>query len=219
MHAQQTKEEHTLKTYKCTHRAASKKPRVSALLIERGHSRGAWTGGKGVGEREREQECGSASRVVKESLKEREREREGARKRAGFQRIWIEFNSGIRNNCMSSSCHGKPRQLCWRPPRLTANTLPSQAQEVMSRGRTPGLPLLPEVQVERMGRVVHCCNGAQRVCQRNSQKHLGVEWGGGSFYTEDMHDLRMQTHTQIMNINKHKTQWSYMSKIIIFPRK
>lgn len=84
--------------------------------------------------------------------RQRDREREGAvvragetegARRAGFQRIWIEFNSGIRNNCMSSSCHGKPRQLCWRPPRLRANTLPSQAQEVMSRGRTPGLPLLP----------------------------------------------------------------------------
>lgn len=60
-----------------------------------------------------------------------------------FQWIWIEFNSRILNNCMSSSCHGKPRQLCWRPPRLTASTLPSQAEEVMSRGRTPGLAVFP----------------------------------------------------------------------------
>lgn len=131
MHAQQTKAEHTLKTYKCTHRAASKKPRVSAPLIERGHSRGAQREGKGgKGETERKRE--RARVVVRAGVCEGE----GARKRAGFQRIWIEFNSGIRNNCMSSSCHGKPRQLCWRPPSLTANTLPSQAQEVVPQGRT-----------------------------------------------------------------------------------
>lgn len=106
-------------------------PRVSAPLIERGHSRGARREGK-------KEKGGDRERVVVQAGV-----CEGGRggMQGGFQRIWIEFNSGIRNNCMSSSCHRKPRQLCRRPPRPTANTLPSQAQEVMSQGRTPGLPL------------------------------------------------------------------------------
>lgn len=50
---------------------------------------------------------------------------------------------------MSLSCHGKPRQLCWRPRRLMASTLPSQAEEVMSQGRTPGLTLFPSSQKKK----------------------------------------------------------------------
>lgn len=95
-------------------------------------------------------------------------EGERGSKRAGFQRIWIELSSG--NNCMSSSCHGKPRQLCWRPPRLTANKLPSQAQEVMSGGRTPGLP---ELSAGWRKGVARCRNGAHwsDIKSPNKQKY------------------------------------------------
>lgn len=107
------KAEHTPGAYKCPHRAASKEARVQAPLNESGHSSGARRAG--------------VSR----------------RRRAGFQTIWIEFNSGICNNCMSLSCHGKPRQLCWRPLQLMASAHPSQAEEVKSQGRTQGPTLLP----------------------------------------------------------------------------
>lgn len=78
MHAQQTRAEHTLKTYKCTHRAASKKPRVSVPLIERGHSSEAQREGKGgrKGQRERERESTSDVKCEQEFLKESWRERE-----------------------------------------------------------------------------------------------------------------------------------------------
>lgn len=67
VHAHQKKEKHTFKTYKCTHRAVSKKPLVSSSLNERGHSSGAKgrerEGGKDRGS-ERERASGGASRSL-----------------------------------------------------------------------------------------------------------------------------------------------------------
>lgn len=42
-------------------------------------------------------------------------ESESWRAAARFSRIWIEFNSGKRNNCMSSSCHGSQAALLAAP--------------------------------------------------------------------------------------------------------
>lgn len=75
MHAQQTKAAHTLKTYKCTHGAASTKPRVSQLPSLKEDTAVEHGGREREGERER------AGVVVRAGLSEgelaRERERGG----------------------------------------------------------------------------------------------------------------------------------------------
>lgn len=68
------------------------------------------------------------------------------------------------------------RQRCWRPPRLTANTRPSQTEEVASQGRTTGRPGLP---AGRRGRVV---GEGGRVMHSRLRAPLHFHHGGPRFF-------------------------------------